>query len=262
VARDFLRDFNPDVRISGGDVFDLRWLRKSAKDDEKAQRISDDLEAGFAFLSWYKPTVFLWGNHDVRLKDAEANESDGPLRHLAGQTIDRLDVQLGKAKQFPYCKRRGIFHLADFAFGHGYTHGQNAVRKAGGAYGNFIMGHVHRTESISFEGLDTRVAHSVGCLCQTDMDYNRAAIDTLRQNNGFAYGVVTPQGRLCVWHARPIGGTWVFPSEIRAVTPIDDSGRLSMQRKRSSMTASSSRSSAAKTPSRKPSPMAGGARSR
>jgi hypothetical protein len=223
--RQFMSAFQPDVRIFGGDLWDLRWLRKSASNAEKATAIDQDLECGFQFLDWFKPTVFLEGNHDVRLRDADENESDGPLRHLAEHVLGRIDGVLQGVHRRPYCKRDGVYRLGDCAFVHGYSHGQSAVRDAAASYGHVVMGHIHAVEHAVFRGLEPRRGYSVGCMCELDLGYNRAALNTLRQSHGFAYGVVI-EGRTVVWQAEEVGGTWLFPSEIREVRTIDSGGRL------------------------------------
>lgn len=254
--RQFMAAFKPDVRIFGGDLWDLRWLRKSASNSEKATAIDADLECGFQFLDWFDPTVFLWGNHDIRLQDAAENEADGPLRHLADRTIERLHKTLGdRVEQRTYCKRRGVYQLGDHAFIHGYSHGQSAVRDAASTYGNVVMGHIHARDEFAFRGVQHRRGYSVGCLCDLDLGYNRAALNTLRQSHGFAYGVVI-EGRTVVWQAEELGGTWLFPSEIREVRTIDSGGRLCEPLK----TVSYSSRTAPKKPSPKPSKAGSGSR--
>ena len=213
VVRDFCAVWKPDMRLHLGDCFDFRWLRRSASDEEKAESVAADFEAGLDFLAWYKPTSFLWGNHDTRLHRL-LDSTQGSARHLAGQWIDRIDVALRGVRQLPYCKRRGVLRYGDYAFLHGYAHGIGATRKHAITYGNCLFGHIHAVESIRVEGVEPRVGHSIGCLCRLDLDYNAANIGTLRQRHGFAYGE-EHDGRLTVWLATETGGLWTLPTETR-----------------------------------------------
>jgi hypothetical protein len=216
VARKFIEGFKPEVRIAGGDHFDLRWLRRSASDDEKAQSVASDFEAGVAWLDDFKPTHFLWGNHDYRLiKAYEESTSSGAVRHLCGQWLDRIDTTLRTLQtiQFPWCKRRGVFQLGDTAFIHGYGHGINVARQIAMTYGNSVQGHVHRYSTAIVPGRVPAQGITVPCLCDLNMDYTRGNMGTLAHEHGFAYGWTYPNGVNAVFVARKIGDTWILPTE-------------------------------------------------
>ena len=67
--------FKPHLRIFGGDLIDARPLRKGAGPEERAESMADDWRAGLKFISEWKPTHLLMGNHDQRLWDlAEADK--------------------------------------------------------------------------------------------------------------------------------------------------------------------------------------------
>lgn len=211
--KDFVGWWKPTVRIHGGDCWDFRWLRRSCSDEERAQSVSDDFEAGLDFCRWYKPTVFLWGNHDDRLRRL-LDATQGAQRELAGQWIDRIHVELKGVQQFPYCKRNGVYRLGDTSFVHGYGHGVYTVRQHAAVYGNVVMGHIHAIDSARIAGTEDRYGYSSGCLCSLDMDYTRPNMGTLRHAHGWVYGVVV-NGRTVVWQAKQVGGVWVLPSEFR-----------------------------------------------
>jgi hypothetical protein len=212
--KEFVAQWKPNRRISGGDIFDLRWLRRSASDDEKMEQVTADYNAGIDFLKWFKPHIFLWGNHDQRLRDAlDSAAGGGALQHLAGQWIDTIETVTRGANHYPYDKRNGVHRYADHVFIHGYAHGVGAVRKSALTYGNVVMGHVHRSDTVTVEGLPSRYGHSAGCLCRLDFDYSRANMGTLAQSNGWVYGLRIGD-ELIVYHARKVGGRWVYPSEI------------------------------------------------
>ena len=214
--RTFMDWWKPSIRIHGGDCWDFRWLRRSASDDEKADDVAADFEAGLEFLKWFKPTVFLWGNHDDRLRRL-LDSSVGAQRELSGQWLDRIHVALSGVEQRPYCKRNGLYKLGDTTFLHGYAHGVGAVRKHAQVYGNVVMGHIHSIDAVRVEAVEDRYGYAPGCLCDLDMDYTRPNIGTLRHAHGWVYGLVV-NGRVVVWQARKYGSTWVLPSEYRTGT--------------------------------------------
>ena len=63
----FTKEFNPDVRIFGGDLFDFSPLMRSADAAEKNASMEADVESGMEFLQKFEPNYFLLGNHDDRL---------------------------------------------------------------------------------------------------------------------------------------------------------------------------------------------------
>jgi predicted phosphodiesterase len=213
----FLKWWKPEQRIHLGDAFDFRWLRRSASDEEKAESVEADFEAGIDLLARYQPTHFLWGNHDMRLRDLLDSQS-GAARQLASAWLDRIDVTLKGARQYPYNKRTGVMTLGRMKFIHGYAHGIGSVRKQAMLYGDVVMGHTHHIEQATVERHPLSTGYAAGCLCELDMDYNRANLGTLRQRHGFAYGVLYPSGEVDVWLARETDGLWVLPSEVRELT--------------------------------------------
>jgi hypothetical protein len=215
-ALEFSKWWKPTIRAHMGDAFDFRWLRRSASDEEKAAGVEADFDSGLDLLKRFNPTQFLWGNHDVRLVDC-MDSTSGALRQLACAWLDRIDLTLKRAKQYPYDKRKGVMPLGDYSLVHGYSHGVGALRKTALTYGNVLMGHVHRNDMVTVERHRPAVGYSVGCACALDMDYNRAALGTLAQSHGWAYGLLYPNGEVLVWQARKVAGRWVLPSEMREI---------------------------------------------
>jgi hypothetical protein len=143
----------------------------------------------------------------------ELDASEGCRRALAANYIGGIEEATVGAKHYVWCKQRGVHRYADYSFVHGYCHGVSACRKSAMTYGNVVMGHVHRKDTASVEGIPTRYGHSSGCLCKLDMDYTRGNMGTLAHSNGWVYGVRIGD-RLTVWHAEKIGDVWVYPSEV------------------------------------------------
>lgn len=215
--RAFVKDFKPTLRIHLGDIWDMRWLRRSCSDSEKAENVKADFDAGMDFLKWYRPSTITLGNHDIRMWDARENASNGALRQLAGEWIDRFEVLTNGCKVLPYDKRKGIFRLGNVAFAHGYAHGVNAIRQQAMAYGTCVVGHVHRVEAIRVPRVDDTWGYCAGCLCRLDFEYSRANMGTLSQQNGWAFGV-TDRKETTVWLAHRTGSGWVYPTGIKTLT--------------------------------------------
>lgn len=208
----FVKDFKPTVRIHMGDVFDFRWLRRFASEDEKLEQVTSDFQKGCWLLEQFKPTVFLWGNHDQRIKDAQdSNAGHGALKALADDWIGHIEDITPKCLHLPYDKRRGVHQYGDTKFLHGYCHGLACGRRTALVYGKSCMGHVHRSDTVTVERHDRPTCYVSGCLCELDMDYNRANLGTLAQEQGWLYGIKTSKGTVIVCHARRIDGKWYTP---------------------------------------------------
>lgn len=212
---EFVDYWKPHHRIHGGDCFDFRWLRRSCSTEETSQDVAPDLEAGIGFLARFKPNVFLWGNHDDRLSRMQ-DAVRGDSRHIAHEWTRRINKVLGGARQFPYCRRRGVYKYGDTSFIHGYSHGVDAARIAARAYGSVVMGHTHAIDSVRLPCHDDVYGVTAGCLCNLDMDYSRPNIGTLRQAHGWAYGI-KKHNKVLVWQARKLGNEWYFPSEYKVI---------------------------------------------
>jgi hypothetical protein len=213
--KDFMQFFKPDIRIHGGDCFDFRCLRRGASDDELAEDMAADVEAGQAFMRWFKPTYWLLGNHEVRIIDA-INSANPVMRRLGSQLWENeIKPSVNGAKIFPYDKRDGVLELGTLSFIHGYTAGIYAAKRNAEIYGNVVAGHTHSVDSFSIPGLKPRIGHIAGCLCQLSMKYNRTHLNTLRQSHGFCYGWIFPNGLHRVFHAQEIAGAWLYPTEFR-----------------------------------------------
>jgi predicted phosphodiesterase len=213
---EFKKAWKPDITIHGGDCFDLRALRKGASKDEEFEDVVPDVEAGLDFLRRLAPDVWLRGNHDERLLDAISGTN--PLvRQFATLTYTQIVQALGDCQILPYDKLLGVYHLGKLKVIHGYNAGITAARMAAQIYGSCLMGHIHAVDAFSIAGLDRRIGRACGCLCKLSMPYNRGQAQTLRQQHGWAYGLVYPSGDFQVWQAECVAGQWAYPSEIRSV---------------------------------------------
>ena len=210
-----VKDLKPTYRIHLGDAFDFRALRGKASDQESRERLGPDIDAGCEFLKAYKPTHWLLGNHDERIYKA-ARSDVGTLEKMATAVIQQIEASVPHTKIIPYDSRLGVLTLRNsLSFVHGYHSGENAAKEAANVYGNVVMGHVHSFQQATVKSLLPRTGYSVGCLCRTDMDYNKTNTAKLRQGNGWAWGLVYPNGEHTVWQVRRIGGRFVVAGDVR-----------------------------------------------
>ena len=216
----FMEVWKPEVVIFGGDLVDLRPLRKGASSEEKSESMRADIGAGNVFIDRFfrfgKVRVFHLGNHDARL-DESAHSNDGALADLADAGVRDRQHRMGKLKAItlPYDKRSGIYQRGHLRTLHGFACGAFAARQTAAVYGASIFGHVHASEAFSIPGLERRVARSSGCLCRLDMPYSARTPSSLRQCNGWVFGVINKKtGIYHCWSAENTDGLWVVPSDI------------------------------------------------
>jgi len=212
----FIKDFKPDIRILAGDLWDFAPLRKKASEDEKRESMVDDYRAGIEWLHKFKPHHFLRGNHDERLWELAAT-GNGVLADYALSGVSEIHTIIRKmnCRLYPYHKRDGVMRLGSLKILHGFHCGINAARQTGLIYGACLFGHVHTIDEHSIPGLERRVARSIGCLCSTDLSYASRNPNTLRQANGWAYGVIAENGQYHTAQAEQIGGKWLIPSDFK-----------------------------------------------
>lgn len=216
----FIADWKPEIRIHAGDNFDFRNLRKGASDDEKAASLAEDWEAGADFLRRFfdggKSKHFLRGNHDERIYDFQ-NSATGMMRDYARDGIKRLKaiVQKSGAKMLPYDSDLGVLDLGKLSVIHGYHAGVGACRMHANIYRNCIFGHVHTIESAPVSAREPAEARSIGCLCRRDMDYINKKTGKLRWAQGWAYGLLFPDGTYQLFQTRKINGQFYAAIEIK-----------------------------------------------
>jgi len=174
----------------------------------------------------FKPTVYLWGNHEARLDNLISNSGSALVRDYCEDVKTAINSAARKAGAkliLPYHAEKGIYRLGPVAFGHGYSHGTNAVVQQGVHYadmgGGYICGHIHRLEQVNLQKHGGGAAYSAGCLCIKDaMSYASHRLATSRWGNGFAYGYVDGNDWK-VWLAHRVGKNWVWQSDLHIWTP-------------------------------------------
>jgi len=160
----------------------------------------------------------LRGNHDERLWHF-SESATGLLRDYARDGIKRVEstAKRARAAMLPYHVRNGILRIGSLKFLHGYAHGMNAAQVHARVYRNCIYGHTHSIVSAPVESDDgPQEARCIGALCQIDMPYNSTRTATLRQDNGWAYGYLFPDGSYQLFQTRKINGRFYAAHDVKA----------------------------------------------
>lgn len=212
----FVEQWNPHIRIAGGDIWDFKQLRKKSDAYERRESMAVDVAEGKEWMRRFRPHVFLRGNHDERLWDL-AEQSEGIVADYAKLSVKQLEELVSKlrCRMFPYNKRDGVFHLGSLKFIHGYLLGITAARRTAMIYGSVVMGHGHGIQSATIEGVEIRAGFMCGCLCKLELGYNRGSAGTLNWEHGWCYGVTNEKtGSFQYWQARRIDDKWILPTGI------------------------------------------------
>ncbi len=212
----FCKEFKPDVRIHGGDCYDIRPYRKSADAEEKNQSLKDDIKWGNWFVQNYKPTVFMMGNHEYRLYEGVENNT-GRKQELIQETLDDIKAVLranGCKKIIPYHADKGVYTLGKVRTCHGYKCGKNAVEEHAIHYadrgGAVIIGHVHSMQMVTAQRWGGCVGFTGGCLCLKDeMSYAQNRFATSKWGTGWLYGYVEGNNWK-IWQAHKVGKKWIY----------------------------------------------------
>jgi len=216
----FIADWKPTIRAHAGDAFDFRNLRRGASDEEKAASLADDWEQGNDFLRRFfeggTSNHFLRGNHDERIYEFR-NSCSGMLRDYASDGVKQLEgvVKKCRAKMLPYDSDLGVLDLGNLSVIHGYHTGIGACRQHAQIYKNCIFGHTHSIDVASVASREPAEARSIGCLCRRDMDYVNKKTGKLRWAQGWAYGLLFPNGTYQLFQTRNLNGQFYAASEIK-----------------------------------------------
>ena len=217
----FCRDFKPHHRVHLGDNWDLACLRKGVGQSDKEaswNALHDDVQAGMDWLNAYRPTHFLYGNHDWRIKDA-MHSTDSITKLDALKDVDNeLRAALrssGCRIVKPYTVHAGFVDIGPLTFTHGFFHGNDAVLKMAhrfnsGPGAGLVMGHLHRAEQHNLERRGGGAVWICGCACRTDLQYAEKRPSTLRWQNSFMAFIVKGEhyiGR----QAHKFNGRWIMP---------------------------------------------------
>lgn len=220
-ALDFTEDFNPEIRVIAGDLWDFAAIRKGAGEEDRATSMREDFEAGEAFAEGFfdggTERHLMLGNHDVRPYDL-ALSPDAVRADLGGRMVKDIEglARRCKAKLWPYDARTGVLELGHLNVVHGYHTGTSACAQHSRVYGNVVFGHIHSIESFQTPGLKQREARSIGCLCSLDPDYANRKTGKLKWAHGWAYGWLFPDGTYQLNQARNVEGSFYASLNFKA----------------------------------------------
>lgn len=217
----FCRDFNPHHRVHLGDNWDFAALRKGVGKDDKESSwaaLKEDIEAGCEWLAAYRPTHFLMGNHEHRVREL-IHGTDSITRLDAAKDIDgkmrKAIRQSGCKVVKEYTVNQNFIDIGPVTFTHGFFHGNDAIVKTAHRFNSgpgraVVMGHLHRAEQHNLERRGGGAVWICGCACDLGLQYAERRPSTLRWQNSFmALRIVGEDyiGR----QAHRFAGKWVMP---------------------------------------------------
>jgi hypothetical protein len=217
----FCKDFKPHHRVHLGDNWDFAALRKGVGREDRESSwaaLKEDVEAGVQWLDQYRPTHFLMGNHEHRVRDL-IHGTDSITRLESLQDIDR---QMRKALRNSGCRvikeytvNQNFIDIGPVTFTHGFYHGNDAIVKTAHRFNSgpgraVVMGHLHRAEQHNLERRGGGAVWICGCACDLSLQYAERRPSTLRWQNSFMAFRITGEdyiGR----QAHRFAGKWVMP---------------------------------------------------
>lgn len=220
---EFVEIYKPDIKVFGGDLFDFRNIRRGAGAAERQDSMAADVEAGMEFLEKFHPQVLLLGNHDKRLWDTAQHHKDGIVQDAAKagvKSIVNLCRKL-KCKLIPYDASKGYYDLGKIRFIHGFHAGVFASKRHAEIYsppsGIVLHGHTHAIQYHSVARLKGGAGMGVGCLANTDMDYNKHQTGRMLHQNGFAYGYSDGSDWQAFQAKKGTNGKWRVATKIETI---------------------------------------------
>jgi len=217
----FCKDFKPHHRVHLGDNWDLAALRRGVGANEKEaswEALKDDIDEGSEWLAAYRPTHFLYGNHEHRIREAMyTTDSMTKLKALTKFNNQmRKAIRNSGAKVIKeYTVQEGYIDIGPITFTHGFYHGNDAIIKTAHRFNSgpgraTVMGHLHRAEQHNLERRGGGAVWICGCACDLKLQYAERRPSTLRWQNSFmAFRIQGEQyiGR----QAHRFNGKWVMP---------------------------------------------------
>lgn len=216
--------YKPKVRVHLGDNWDMTCLRKGIENGSKEaiDNLREDMDAGIKWIRRYRPTHFLFGNHEWRVYDLLHNTDSMSKARKAQDVIDEMKRELravGCRVIKPYDVRDCKITIEGIDFIHGMSHGKNALLQDQATYGTpghgFAMGHLHREEQLNYQHIEGGAAFLCGCAMDISLaNYALRRSATLRWQNGFLRFVTDGKKYKGYQIHRWDSKHWVFDGEL------------------------------------------------
>lgn len=190
VVKKFKAEFEPDRVVMGGDVMDLRAIRKGASREEQAESLEPDFDIAMGLLREIEPTDWTLGNHDDRLWDLARSDA-GPMGDLGRYMVQRIETwgRVNGVEIYPYHVNKFCQLGPKLSATHGFAANKHTASTMANTYPNgTLCGHRHNVDYYKAPSLDHREAWLCGCLCDVWQEYNKKRFATFQHVNGFAYG--------------------------------------------------------------------------
>jgi hypothetical protein len=212
---DHAKDFKPDIRIIGGDLWDFAALRLGASLGDECRPLKPDFDSGAdvadKFFKKGAQNHFLVGNHEVRLYNrlSAVKATERALAVKCVEDIDRLFAPYA-VNVHPYTVREGVLRLGQLNVAHGFGKGgETALREHCKAFGEILIGHVHTPGEFTMAHFDgPKTARSSACACRLDLQYCDTLMSSLRWQNGWSFGFLYPDGSYTLLRASRVGDSF------------------------------------------------------
>lgn len=216
----FAEEFRPHHRVHLGDAFDMACFRSGASgSNDEGGNIDEDLHCGIKFVKEYRPTLFMFGNHEDRLvslsnhpRDIIASAAKFALTNLEA-VFDSIKCEMVHYGTIADLRSWRLF--GDTAVGHGYLFGENCTRDTVEMLGyNVIHAHDHKAKIQPGRVSRGLMGYSVGTLAEIPaMSYAKARRATSAWSAGIVYGEF--KEGMSRWHLKLLNGA--PRAEIKAV---------------------------------------------
>ena len=216
----WIKDHKPRHRWHLGDVFNLVPIRAKCSNEEKAQGLKDDINAGLSYLRQFRPHRLTWGNHDHRLNLLAQSNKEGLEVDYARMLKGQIDKHVDKLKirAVEYDVEHGWQEVAPSKrIGHGYLSSMYPAKINCLHFGSTLTGHVHSFDYHAMDDLDRTESYTTGAGCIIKQEYNRTHRRRLKHAVGFLCGVInTKSGSWQVWQVKRDEKTkqWLDPMKI------------------------------------------------
>ena len=213
IVREFLQDFNPHIRVAGGDWQTVDQV--SHFNSESKIHLREEFRLNREMLRRFGITHYLEGNHEERLRRI-GGVVDERIRSLLdlreNLELEKLGIQL-----LPYHPRHGVLKLGELKVLHGFYANEYVAKKTAGIYGTCVFGHCHRFQTFqSKEAFHNRVGFAVGMLGRLDQPWadDRAPMGWAQ---GFAFGYLHRNGWFDLYPVRINGGRVTINGKVYGV---------------------------------------------